>query len=264
MSALRGASPWLLAGVATALLALPVVVLLARAAIEGSLVLTVTSRLVIDALVLSLATSGASLLLTVIIGTPLAYLLARRHFPGSWLVEGFVDLPIVLPPSVAGLALLFAFGRQGAIGPMLNAVGVEIPFTTLAVVVAQTFVSAPFYIRAARAGFRETNRDLEDAARADGAGEWAVFRSVTVPLANAALAAGLVLAWARALGEFGATIMFAGNIQGRTQTLPLLVYSEFQSADGLARSTAAAGVLVLAALAVLVAVRALRWRALFA
>ena len=264
MSALRGAGPWLLAGVATALLALPVVVLLARAAIEGSLVLTVTSRIVIDALVLRLATSGARLLLTVIIRTPLAYLLAMRHFYGSWLVEGFVDLPIVLPPSVAGLALLFAFGRQGAIGPMLNAVGVEIPFTTLAVVVAQTFVSAPFYIRAARAGFRETNRDLEDAARADGAGEWAVFRSVTVPLANAALAAGLVLAWARALGEFGATIMFAGNIQGRTQTLPLLVYSEFQSADGLARSTAAAGVLVLAALAVLVAVRALRWRALFA
>lgn len=255
---------WVLAGVTLALLGLPVAVLVVRAAFEGSLELTLTSRAVIDALTLSLLTSGASLVVTICIGTPLAYLLARRRFRGSWLVEGFVDLPIVLPPSVAGLALLFAFGRRGAIGPVLDAAGVEIPFTTLAVVIAQTFVSAPFFIRAARAGFRETDRDLEDAARADGASEWAVFRSVTVPLANAALAAGLVLAWARALGEFGATIMFAGNIEGRTQTLPLLVYSEFQSVDGLGRSTAASAVLVLAALAVLVAVRALHWRSLFA
>jgi molybdate transport system permease protein len=261
---LRGTGLWVLAAVATALLGLPVLVLVVRAAVEGSLGLTLTSRLVVDALTLSLLTSAASLVVTICIGTPLAYLLARRRFPGAWLVEGFVDLPIVLPPSVAGLALLFTFGRRGAIGPVLDAVGVEIPFTTLAVVLAQTFVSAPFFIRAARAGFRDTNRDLEDAARADGAGEWAVFRSVTVPLANAALAAGLVLAWARALGEFGATIMFAGNIEGRTQTLPLLVYSEFQSVDGLGRSTAAAAVLVLAALAVLVAVRALHWRSLFA
>jgi molybdate transport system permease protein len=264
MTSLRPIGPRVLAGIATAMLGLPVVVLVVRAGFEGSLGLTLTSRLVIDALALSLVTSAVSLVLTVFLGTPLAYLLARRRFPGSWLVEGFVDLPIVLPPSVAGLALLFTFGRRGAIGPVLDAAGIEIPFTTLAVVLAQTFVSAPFFIRAARAGFRDTNRDLEDAARADGASEWAVFRSVTVPLANAALAAGLVLAWARALGEFGATIMFAGNIEGRTQTLPLLVYSEFQSVDGLGRSTAAAGVLVLAALAVLVAVRALHWRALVA
>jgi len=264
MTRLRSSGLWILAAIAIALLGLPVLVLLGRAALEGSLGLTLTSRAVIDALVLSLVTSAASLFLTVCIGTPLAYLLARRRFRGSWLVEGFVDLPIVLPPSVAGLALLFAFGRRGAIGPVFEAAGIEIPFTTLAVVLAQTFVSAPFFIRAARAGFRDTNRDLEDAARADGAGEWAVFRSVTVPLASAALATGLVLAWARALGEFGATIMFAGNIEGRTQTLPLLVYSDFQSVAGLGRSTAAAAVLVLAALAVLVAVRALHWRSLFA
>jgi len=264
MAGLRSSGLWILAAIAIALLGLPVLVLLGRAVLEGALGLTLTSRAVIDALTLSLVTSGASLFLTVCIGTPLAYLLARRRFRGSWLVEGFVDLPIVLPPSVAGLALLFAFGRRGAIGPVFEAADIEIPFTTLAVVLAQTFVSAPFFIRAARAGFRDTNRDLEDAARADGAGEWAVFRSVTVPLANAALAAGLVLAWARALGEFGATIMFAGNIEGRTQTLPLLVYSDFQSVDGLGRSTAAAAVLVLAALAVLVAVRALHWRSLFA
>ena len=264
MTRLRASGPWVLASIAVALLGLPVLVLMVRAALEGSLGLTLTSRTVVDALSLSLLTSAVSLVLTICIGTPLAFLLARRRFPGSWLVEGFVDLPIVLPPSVAGLALLFTFGRHGAIGPVLDAAGLEIPFTTLAVVLAQTFVSAPFFIRAARAGFRETNRDLEDAARADGADEWAVFRSVTVPLASAALAAGLVLAWARALGEFGATIMFAGNIEGRTQTLPLLVYSEFQSVDGLGRSTAAAAVLVLAALAVLVAVRALHWRSLFA
>jgi molybdate transport system permease protein len=264
VTSLRGTGLWILAMNATALLGLPVIVLLVRAALEGSLGLTLSSHLVVDALTLSLVTSAVSLLLTICIGTPLAYLLARRRFAGSWLVEGFVDLPIVLPPSVAGLALLFTFGRRGAIGPVLDATGVEIPFTTVAVVLAQTFVSAPFFIRAARAGFRDTNRDLEDAARADGASEWAVFRSVTVPLANAALAAGLVLAWARALGEFGATIMFAGNIEGRTQTLPLLVYSQFQSVDGLGRSTAAAAVLVLAALGVLVAVRALHWRSLFA
>lgn len=264
MTRSRTPALWVVAGIATVFLALPVLALIARALAERSLALTVTSRIVLDALALSLMTSAASLAVTICIGTPLAYLLARRRFPGSWLVEGFVDLPIVLPPSVAGLALLLAFGRRGVIGPALDAAGLQIPFTTLAVVIAQTFVSAPFFIRTARAGFRETDRDLEDAARVDGASEWGVFRSVTVPLANAALAAGLVLAWARALGEFGATIMFAGNVEGRTQTLPLLVYSEFQSADGLGRSIAAAAVLVLAALAVLAAVRALHWRSLFA
>jgi molybdate transport system permease protein len=158
---------------------------------------------------------------------------------------------------VAGLALLLLLGRSGVLGGPLHALGVEIPFTTAAVVVAQTFVSAPFFIRTARTGFSAVDHDLEDAARVDGATERQVFRSITIPLASSALAAGLVLAWARALGEFGATIMFAGNVQGVTQTLPLVVYGEFQGGD-LDASVAAAAILVLAAFGVLVAVRILR------
>jgi molybdate transport system permease protein len=172
-----------------------------------------------------------------------------------------LDLPIVLPPSVAGLALLLTFGSRGAIGSGLTLLGVEVPFTVGAVVIAQAFVSAPLFIRSARAGFLQVNRELEDGARVDGASEAAVFRRITLPIASGALAAGLVLAWARAMGEFGATIMFAGNIQGRTQTLPLAVYSEFQAVDGLDRSVAAAAVLAIAAFAVLVAARFLSWRA---
>jgi molybdate transport system permease protein len=197
-------------------------------------------------------------LLTVLLGTPLAYVLARRRFPGASVLETVVHLPIVLPPSVAGLALLLVFGRRGLIGSSLEVVGLAIPFTTVAVIMAQVFVAAPFFVRSARAGFAAVDRDLEDAARVDGAGERQVFRWVTAPLAGAALAAGLVMSWARALGEFGATIMFAGNVTGRTQTLPLVVYGEF-GAGHLDASIAAASILVLAAFGVLVAVRLLGW-----
>jgi molybdate transport system permease protein len=168
-------------------------------------------------------------------------------------VETLVDLPIILPPSVAGLALLLVFGRRGLLGDGLAVLGVSIPFTTLAVILAQAFVAAPFFVRAARAGIRAVDRDLEDAARVDGATELGVARHVTLPLAASAISAGLVMAWARALGEFGATIMFAGNIAGRTQTLPLLVYSEFQGS--LDAALVAAAILVVAAFGVLVAVR---------
>ena len=142
-----------------------------------------------------------------------------------------VDLPIVLPPSVAGLALLLVFGRRGLLSAPFEFLGISVPFTTIAVILAQIFVSAPFFIRSARTGIAGVDHDLEDAARVDGASERQLFRSITVPLASAALAAGLVMSWARALGEFGATIMFAGNVEGRTQTLPLVVYSEFQGGD---------------------------------
>ena len=158
-------------------------------------------------------------------------MLARRSFRGKWLVEAIVDLPIVLPPSVAGLALLLVFGRRGVLAGPMQAAGIDIAFTTIAVILAQTFVSAPFFVRSARAGIAGVDRDLEDAARVDGASEPRLFRDVTVPLAGAALAGGLVMTWARALGEFGATIMFAGNVEGRTQTLPLVVYAEFQAGD---------------------------------
>ena len=215
-----------------------------------------TTPVVLDALLLSLVTTSISLVLTVTFGLPLAWLMARRTFRGSWLVETIVDLPIVLPPAVAGLGLLLVFGRRGLLGDAADARA--IPFTTLAVILAQTFVSAPFFIRSARAGISNVDRDLEDAARVDGATEVQVFRRITVPLAGDRTRGGPRHGWARALGEFGATIMFAGNIEGRTQTLPLVVYGEFQGGD-LDASIAAAAILVLAAFGVLVAVRILHW-----
>jgi len=254
----RGRGLALLTAPVVAFLALPVIVLVVRALLGGGLGQALASRVVLDALALSLLTTAVSLGLTLALGTPLAYLLARRSFRGSSIVESIVDLPIVLPPSVAGLALLLVLGRRGLLGGALEVVGISIPFTTLAVVLAQTFVAAPFFIRSARAGIAAVDRDVEDAARVDGAGEREVFRWVTAPLAGAALAAGAVMSWSRALGEFGATIMFAGNVEGRTQTLPLVVYSEFGGGD-LDASIAAAAILVLAAFGVLVSVRVLRW-----
>jgi molybdate transport system permease protein len=238
-------------------LGLPVVALLWRALESGALGSALAGRAVLDALVLSLGSTAVSLGLVVALGTPLAFVLARMRFRGQALAEALVDLPIVLPPSVAGLALLFAYGRNGIAGGALEVAGLTLPFTTLAVIVAQVFVASPFYIRAARAGFRAVEPEVEEAARVDGAAESVVLGRVTMPLAAPALGAGLVLAWARALGEFGATILFAGNIEGRTQTLPLLVYSEFQAS--IDSAIAAATILVLAALGVLVAVRVMRW-----
>jgi molybdate transport system permease protein len=230
------------------LLALPVMALVVRA-------LTGDSALgdsVGAALRLSLLTTALSLGLTLLLGTPLAWLLARRSFPGRRVVETLVDLPIVLPPAVAGLGLLLLLGRRGPAG----SIGLEIAFTTAAVVLAQTFVSAPLYVRSARGAFGTVHKDLEDAARMDGGGDWQVFRRVTLPMAMPVVAGGAILAWARALGEFGATIMFAGNVVGVTQTLPLAVYAEFQSS--LEASIAAAGILVAAAFAVLFGLRLLR------
>ena len=246
-----------LAGVFAVFLALPIVTLVGRAVLSGALA-DVAAGAILGALGLSLATTAASLALTIAVGLPLAYVLARRRFSGKWLVESIVDLPIVLPPAVAGLALLLVLGRRGLLGGPLESFGVDVAFTTIAVVIAQTFVSAPFFVRSARAGIAAVDRDLEDAARVDGASEERLFRDVTIPLAGPAVAAGLVMTWARALGEFGATIMFAGNVQGRTQTLPLLVYSEFQGGD-LDASIAAAAILIVAALGVLIAVRVLHW-----
>jgi len=246
------------AGLFAVFLGLPVVTLVGHAVFTGALAEVAGASAVVAALGLSLVTTAVSLVVSVAIGLPLAFVLARRSFRGRWLVDAIVDLPIVLPPSVAGLALLLVLGRRGLLGGPLNAAGVDIAFTTIAVVIAQAFVSAPFFIRSARAGIAGVDRDLEDAARVDGASELRLFRDVTVPLAAPALAAGLVMTWARALGEFGATIMFAGNVEGRTQTLPLVVYSEFQSGD-LDASIAAAAILVVAAFGVLVAVRAFHW-----
>jgi len=254
-SAVGGWTVRLVAGLMLLFLGLPIVVLILRSLMDGSLTDALTTPVVFDALLLSLATTSISVVLTAVFGLPVAWLLARRTFRGSWIVETIVDLPIVLPPAVAGLGLLLVFGRRGLIGEPL---GLGIPFTTLAVILAQVFVSAPFFIRSARTGIAAVDRDLEAAARVDGASEFQLSRHITMPLAATALAAGLVMAWARALGEFGATIMFAGNIEGRTQTLPLVVYGEFQASD-VDASIAAAAILVLAAFGVLVAVRVLHW-----
>ena len=257
----RGSGGWSLVGLGLLsglFLGLPVAVLVVRSVVDGSLANALTTKVVLDALSLSLVTTAISLFLSVAFGLPLAVVLARHRFRGSGWVEAIVDLPIVLPPSVAGLALLLLLGRRGLLGGPLAAAGIELPFTTIAVILAQAFVSAPFFIRSARSGIAGVDHDLEDAARVDGASELQLFRRITIPLAGTALAAGLVMTWARSLGEFGATIMFAGNIEGKTATLPLVVYGEFQGGD-LDGSVAAAAILVLAAFGVLVAVRALHW-----
>ena len=263
-SSTRRASGWgerslaALAALFALFLGLPIVVLVARAVLDGSLSVAIASPVVLEALWLSSVTTAISLVVTVVLGLPLAVVLARRRFRAKGLLEAVVDLPIVLPPSVAGLALLLVFGRRGLLNAPFELLGISVPFTTIAVILAQTFVSAPFFIRSARTGIAGVDRDLEDAARVDGASERQLFRSITVPLAGAALAAGLVMAWARSLGEFGATIMFAGNVEGKTQTLPLVVYSEFQGGD-LDASIAAAAILVIAAFGVLMAVRVFHW-----
>lgn len=240
-----------------ALLLAPVATLIGRALGGGALVGVASSQVVLEALRLSLVTTGISLVVTLVLGTPLAYLLARRATRLTAIVEVVVDLPLVLPPSVAGLGLLLVLGRRGVAGDALDAIGITIPFTTVAVILAQVFVAAPFYVRAARAAIAGVSRDLQDAARVDGASELGVFVNVTVPLARPGISAGLVMSWARSLGEFGATILFAGNVIGRTQTLPLVVYAEFQSGD-LEAAIAAASVLVLAAVGVLMATRLVR------
>jgi molybdate transport system permease protein len=205
---------------------------------------------------LSLCTSSIALLVIVGLGTPLAYLLARSSFRGSHAIDALVDLPIVLPPAVAGLALLLAFGRAGVVGRWLNAIGITIGFTPTAVVLAQIFVAAPFFVRAAKAGFTRIDRTLEDAAADLGAPPRTVVRTMTLPLAMPSLIAGAIIAWARALGEFGATIMFAGNLPGVTQTMPLAIYGRFGAGD-LPAALALSLVLLGLALALLSAVRLL-------
>ena len=180
------------------------------------------------ALLLSIRTTCISLLIIVSVGTPAAYVLARKDFRGKRLLDSLIDIPAVLPPSAAGIALLLTFGRFGLAGRYLEMFGVQITFTTAAVVIAEVFVAAHFYVRQATVGFSQVRRDVEEAARVDGAGSLGVFTKVTVPLAFPALVAGALMAWARALGEFGATVVFAGSFQSVTQTIPLAIFAEFQ------------------------------------
>jgi len=179
-------------------------------------------------LALSLSTTLFSVLIIFLLGTPMAYMLAWREFPLKKLLAVFVELPIVMPPVVAGLALLAAFGRRGLLGPSLEIFDLQLTFTPAAVILAQVFVASPFFIRTAQNRFNAFPCELEEAARMDGASDWVIFWAILLPLSARALLAGLILSWARALGEFGATILFAGNFQGKTQTIPLFIYSALE------------------------------------
>jgi molybdate transport system permease protein len=217
-----------------ALFVLPLFALLVRSITQAFSAYAFTEQ-AFKALRLSLITSTITTAGAVIFGTPLAYMLARWRFRFKSWIELMIDLPIVLPPSVAGLALLIAFGRRGLFGSVLLSIfGISLPFTTIAVVLAQTFVAAPLYVRSARIGFSEIDKQLEEAAQVEGASHWQLFQEVMFPLAGRALLSGAILTWTRALGEFGATILFAGNLQGVTQTMPMAIYLGFESAIGVA------------------------------
>jgi len=242
-----------LAGCAVLLIGLPVGALAWRGFSERAWKLVPDSA-VQQAIRLSLTTTAISLSLILLFGTPLAYILARRSFTGKSLVNVLVQMPIVLPPAVAGLALLITFGRRGVLGPALQDLGLRVVFTQKAVILAQTFVAMPFFVRSAQVGFRLVDREIEEAALVDGATVWWRFVYVTLPLSGRALLSGALMAWARALGEFGATILFAGSLPGRTQTMPLLIYNVFERNVDAAIWTA----LILVGIAILVLFFSLR------
>ncbi len=217
-----------LGGVALVFFALPLIGLVSRATPSG-LWEQLGAPAVRSALWLSLEVSLVSLGLCLLLGFPLAFLLARVEFPGRALARGLVSLPMVLPPVVGGIALLSAFGRRGVLGEALAQVGVVLPFSTAGAVVAVTFVSMPFLVMTLEAALVGVDPRHEQAAATLGASRWTILRTVTLPAIRPALAAGLALCWARGLGEFGATITFAGNLEGRTQTMPLAVYDALQT-----------------------------------
>jgi molybdate transport system permease protein len=222
--------PVVIASLAVLLFALPLAGLVWRAPWSSAWD-ELRSPAALDALRLSLITSLSATIVAIVLGVPLAWVQARVDYPGKRVVRALTTLPMVLPPVVGGVALLLALGRRGIVGRQLDRVGVNLPFTTAGAVVAETFVAMPFLVLTLEAAFRNTDRRLEDAARTLGAGRFTVFRRVTLPLVAPSLMAGIVLCWARALGEFGATITFAGNLQGTTQTLPLFVYIKLEGSN---------------------------------
>lgn len=211
---------------------LPLVGLIVRATEDESTWSLLKEPAVRQALTLSLWTSTVTVALAVALGTPIAYVLARGAFPGRAIIDALIDLPIVLPPTVAGVALLTAFGRRGIIGePIEDWTGYTFGFTTTAVIMAQLLVAAPFYVRAAKSGFESLDPQVERVAYTLGASRLRTFLRITVPQAWPALLAGLVLCWARSMGELGATLIFAGNFEGRTQTMPLAIISAFEGSS---------------------------------
>ena len=253
-------APWNpLGSAATAIyllfICLPLLAMLLRAMQQESLLDGLLSREALLALRLSLVTSCISIVIVILVGTPFARMLARSNSLPLKVVDQLVELPIILPPVVAGVAMLLAFGRQGILGPILSQLGISLPFTTAAVIFAQIFVAAPFYVRSAKLGFMAVPRDYEEISQTLGLSPWQTFLRLTLPLAAPSLMTGIALAWARALSEFGATIMFAGNLTGKTQTMPLAIMTALESsldtAIALSLMMLLLALLVLAALAVI-------------
>jgi molybdate transport system permease protein len=243
----------ILAAVGAALFVLPLAGLIARAPWDTALA-DLASEEALTALRLSLVVSLAATVAGLVLGVPLAWIYARVAFPGRDLVRALTTLPMILPPVVGGVALLFAFGRRGVFGQFLDeAFGIHLPFTTAGAILAATFVAMPFLVLTVEAGFRSMDRRYEEAARSLGAGRWTVFRRVTLPLVGPSLFAGAVLCWARALGEFGATITFAGNLPGTTQTLPLAAYVALETRPEVAVTLSL--LMVVISLAILVVLR---------
>lgn len=230
LRSLTSRSGWTIGLISLPLLAfllLPLVALVYRAS-SGDFWNRLFSEGVLQAIQLSFVTTLLATAVSILIGTPAAFLMARFRFPLKRLLDIVIDLPSVLPPAVVGVALLMAFGRRGIVGSFLEDWGLHIAFSPIAVVLAQTFIAVPFYVRAATIGFTGIEPELEQAAALDGADGWRTFRYIVLPLSWSALISGAVMSWARALGEFGATIIFAGNFPGRTQTMPLAIYIGFE------------------------------------
>jgi molybdate transport system permease protein len=246
-----------LAALATlAFLLVPVLAVFTNAG-PGRLLDALGEESVREALLLSLKTTLLALAIVVLVGTPTAYLLAMRAFPGRALVLTAIELPLVMPPAVAGIALLAAFGPHGLLGGLVDSAGIELVFQTAGVVVALVFVSAPFFLRTAIASFAAVDGRLLDAARTLGAGPFRAFATVAVPSARVGLTAGIALAWGRALGEFGATLLFAGSLQGVTRTAPLEIFSAFGESGGFVSALALSAVLILVSAALLLSVKLL-------
>jgi molybdate transport system permease protein len=256
MRRVRGAAFGVAMFIATAavlgFLVLPIVAIFARVPLH-LLVDQLRDPIVRDALMLTATTNAMALAVILLFGTPAAYLLGTRRFRGRTLVITLVELPLVLPPTVAGIGLLAAFaGRIGLLSDILDPLKINVVFTTTAVVLAICFVAGPFYVRQAIASFETLDRDILDAARVDGAGTARLLLSISIPLASTGLAAGAALAFARGVGEFGATIMFAGNLRGTTQTLPLLIYQDFELSFDVALAIGALLVVISAAVLIVV------------
>jgi molybdate transport system permease protein len=244
--------------IALAFLVLPIVAIFVHTS-PGRLLDQLSNPVVRDAFVVTVKTSVVAQVLILLFGTPTAYVLATRRFPGHSLAVTLVELPLVLPPAVAGVGLLVAFGQFGLLGSSLRALGITLPFTQAAVTVAVAYVASPLYVRQAIAAFEATDPDLAAASRTLGAGPGRTFFRVVLPLARGGLVAGLALSFARGLGEFGATIMFAGSLQRVTQTLPLAIYAEF--AEDFNATLAMSGVLVLVSALLLLTLRiGLAWQ----